>query len=389
MRKLKIGYLITYFYPYKDGMENNCYSSAVEMAKLGHEVHIFTSDRRDNIILKKKYEIHKGIHIHRSKTILRYRHYLDFSPNIVLNVLKANLDILHVHAFGFPLYDLTILIKKFLEPKLKILNTPHGPFMALTSYPFWQKALGNLYAGIEYPINRIYDAVIQVNDRQSSWMIRDGVRKKRIKYVPNTIPKSMFIKVSNKDFVKKYKLKNKIVIGNIGRVMEYKGQHHIIQALPGIIKKYPNVVFFSMGRDKDNWIEYCKKLAKELGVEKHVIFRGEYPDEEKPIALDAVDIFAHPSNWEAFGIVTLEAMARGCPIVSTDTEGSLFLVKKENGFIHKWNDVKQLQKYLLKLIEDKKLRKQMSKTNKEKALTFENSYVAKNYLEPIYRELTK
>ena len=51
MKKLKIGYLLPYFHPFKDGTENNCLYLATEMVKLGHEVHVFTSDRREGVIL--------------------------------------------------------------------------------------------------------------------------------------------------------------------------------------------------------------------------------------------------------------------------------------------------------------------------------------------------
>ncbi|MBT3323904.1 glycosyltransferase family 4 protein [archaeon] len=386
---MRIGYLVTYFYPYGDGMENNCLSSAKEMVKRGHEVHVFTSDRRDGIISKNKEEIYQGIHIHRSKTFFRYGHYLDFSPGVVLDAFKFDLDILHIHAFGFPLYDFVVVLKKLFSRKTVIVNTPHGPFMALKNYPLWQKIFREIYAFFEYSINGMYDAVVQVNDDQKKWMIKAGVKKKRIAFVPNTIPEDAFRKIENKNFIKKYNLKDKIVICNLGRVMKYKGLDQVIRVMPLIVKKYPNVVLISMGRDKDNFTEYCKNLAKKLKVEKNIRFLGEVDEDDKLRGLDSADIFVLPSEWEAFGIVTLEAMARKTAVVSTDTEGSKYLIKSENGILYKWKDLINLRKGLLALIKNDKLRKKMAKNNYEKSLKFKEEIVAVEYLEKLYYKLLR
>ena len=91
-KKLKIGYVLSYFHPFKDGTENNCLYLATEMVKLGHEVHVFTSDRRDGEILKEKEGMINGIHIHRSRTLLRYKYYLELNPEIIGSILKYKED---------------------------------------------------------------------------------------------------------------------------------------------------------------------------------------------------------------------------------------------------------------------------------------------------------
>lgn len=387
MRKLKIGYVLSYFHPFKDGTENNCLYLATEMVKLGHEVHIFTSDRRDGKIIDQKEEIYNGIHIHRSPTRLRYKYYLELNPNIVYKILKyKDLDILHIHSFGFIMYDTAMILKKLLGDKTVIINTPHGPFMSLDSYPWWQKALRNIFTIAEYPINSLYDGVIQVNTEQWKWITKYGIKKENIHFVPDGIPADRFRKINNKDFIKKHNLKGKLVITNLSRVLKYKGQDEIIKALPGIIKKHSNVIFLSMGKDH-GFTEYCQNLAKKLGVEKQVKFLGMVSEEDKLKGLDATDIFVLPSEWEAFGIVTLEAMARKKPAVCTDCEGSLFLVRPENGILYRYNDIEGLKNALLTLIENPRLRKEIGETNYKKAINLTNESIAKNYLEKLYYKL--
>ena len=387
MKKLKIGYLLPYFHPFKDGTENNCLYLATEMVKLGHEVHVFTSDRREGVILDKKYEIYNGIHIHRTRILLRYKYYLELNFGVIKEVLKhKDLDILHVHSFGFIMHDAILMLKKLLRHKTSIINTPHGPFMSLDSYPLWQKVLKNIFTKIEYPINKLYDGLIQVNTEQYLWIIKSGVKNENIHFVPDGIPEDRFRKLDNKEFKKKYNLNDKLVICNLGRVLEYKGQDKIIQALPEIVKKYPNILFLQMGKDH-GWTEHCLKLAKELGVEKNILFLGMVDEDDKLRGLDAADIFVLSSEWEAFGIVTLEAMARKTAVVASDCEGSLFLVKPENGILYKWTDINALKNALLRLIEDKRLRERMAEANYKKATDLTNEKIARNYLEPLYYKL--
>ena len=387
MRKLKIGYLLSYFHPFKDGTENNCLYLATQMVKLGHEVHVFTSDRRDGKIIKEKYENYNGIHIHRSPTWARYQYYLELNPGIIPLVLKhKDLDVLHIHSFGFMMYDMILMLKKLLGHRTVVIDTPHGPFMSLDSYPMWQKAMKNVFTKIEKPINNLYDGVIQVNTTQYPWIMKSGVKRRNIHFVPDGIPEDRFREIDNKDFIKKHGLEGKFVICNLGRVLEYKGQDKVIQALPEIVKKHPNVVFLQMGKDH-GWTEHCLELAKKLDVENHVKFLGMVDEDDKLRGLDVADIFVLPSEWEAFGIVTLEAMARRTAAVASDCEGSLFLVRPENGILHPWEDVDALRDALLKLIEDDDLRNTMAETNYKKAVRLTNENIAKEYLEPLYYKL--
>jgi len=383
-RKLKIGYVLTYFHPFKDGTENNCLYLATEMVKLGHEVHVFTSDRRDGKVIPEKEEVYNGIHIHRSRTWARYKYYLELTPGIIpLIVRYKDLDVLHIHSFGFMMYDVAFVLKKILGHKTKIINTPHGPFMSLDSYPLWQKTLKTVYTTFEYPINRLYDGVIQVNTEQWRWITKFGVRRKNIYFVPDGIPADRFRKIDNAAFVKKHGLEGKFVICNLGRVLKYKGQDEVIRALPAIVAKHPNVVFLSMGKDH-GFMDECGALARTLGVADHVKFLGMVTEDEKLQGLDATDIFVLPSEWEAFGIVTLEAMARGKPAVCTDCEGSTYLVRSDNGLLYHFGDIRGLERALLTLIEKPDLRKKMGETNYHKAVDLTNEAIAQKYLEPLY-----
>ena len=368
---MKIGFLTTYFYPVTGGAENNCFYLARELAKK-HEVHIFTSNKKNGETFPSE-EIKDNIQIHRFNTILRHKYYLALYPSVIKAISKADLDILHVQSLGFVMHDLTVVLKK-LKGKTKLVNTPHGPFMALPSYPLTQKILKKVMTFAEKPFNTLYDAVIQVNPSQYLWMTQLGFKKEKIHFIPNGIPEEIFKLVP-----KKQQWKNKLVISYVGRIQEYKGIDQIIQILP----EFPKMVFIAIGQDAGDK-QRLSILAQKLKVQDRVIFTGRIDEDKKLQILDESEIFIMPSQWEAFGIAMLEAMARSNAIISTTTEGGQFLVTKENGYLYKYGDVKTLAKHL-EALQDTKIRKAMQKANKEKAKQFTWDKIAKQVEELYFR----
>lgn len=378
---MKIGFIANYFYPATGGMEELAFNFAKELARRGHEVHVFTSDRKDGKIFAKE-EIVEGVKFHRSRLWFNYKYYLKFNPGIAFKHLKYDLDVLHFQSIGFIFQDLALILRKIFT-RTKLVDSPLGPFMALDKYPLWQEILRDIYTTLEYSVNKLYDCSIQINPYQYKWMKKYGLRN--IRFIPAGIPSSTFMKIDGKKFADKYNLKNKFVIGYLGRVQEYKGLEQVVRILPELIKKNKNILFIVMGAEIDNEIERLKKIARELNVENNVVFTGMVDEKEKLMGLDAMKIFVFPSEWEAFGIVLVEAMARGCALVSTKTEGGNFLVGEGEGLLYDYKNLEELKKCLLKLIEDDKMRNKMKKNNLAKAKKYEiKSLVDK--LEGIYLE---
>lgn len=328
---MRIGFLLSSFYPFTGGRETITFNQARELAKRGHEVHVFTSLQKG----LKKDEIVEKIHIHRSKTWFKYKYYLEFNPGWVWNAMRLRLDILHVQSFGFVMADKLVLLKK-LFTKTRLVNTPHGPFMALEKYPLWQAVLKKVYTAFEYPVNRLYDAVIQVNPEQWKWMVKTGARKERIHLIPNSIPAEMFASTKHAAFEHKYNLHGKLVISYVGRIQKYKGLDQVISVLPSILKKHGNVVFLAMGKDADDMAR-LKKMAAELKVEKNVVFTGPVTEEEKLQGLDISHIFVFPSEWEAFGICvapdTLINVPNGVKLIKDIAQGEKVLTHN-GGFMN-------------------------------------------------------
>ena len=126
---------------------------------------------------------------------------------------------------------------------------------------------------------------------------------------------------------KELKLDNKRVIVSVGRLVHRKGQDHLIQAMPEILKSVPNAHILMVGQGP--YLSHLKKLVQELNLIDHVSFIGRIQYAQLPQYICAGDIFAMPSRSrffglevEGLGIVYLEASACGLPVIAGSSGGA-------------------------------------------------------------------
>lgn len=127
---------------------------------------------------------------------------------------------------------------------------------------------------------------------------------------------------ANPDLVATYGLGNGPVLMTVARLWSgdiYKGVDVTIRALPAIAQAFPKVKYLVIGRGDDQ--PRLAALAQELGVEDRVVFAGFVPTEKLVDHYRLADAYVMPSQ-EGFGIVYLEAMACGVPVLSGDQDGS-------------------------------------------------------------------
>jgi len=146
----------------------------------------------------------------------------------------------------------------------------------------------------------------------------------------------------------------------LGRHVYYKGFHVLIEALV----KLPRDVCLILGGDGPETVS-LRKLAKELGVAGRVHFTGFIPQEMLPAFYQACELFCLPSvsKAEAFGIVQVEAMACGKPIVSTRLKNGVEFVNNEGktGLTVEPGNASALAEALLKLLNNPLLVEQMGR----------------------------
>jgi glycosyltransferase involved in cell wall biosynthesis len=118
------------------------------------------------------------------------------------------------------------------------------------------------------------------------------------------------------------------LVGMIGHLSPIKGQDVFIRAAASIAAEHENVDFLVVGEDKEqdgrNRAE-IEKLVADLGLADRINLTG-WKDDVRDV-LEMLDIFVCPSRIEPFGLVMVEAMAAGVPVVATQSEGALEIIE--------------------------------------------------------------
>lgn len=152
-----------------------------------------------------------------------------------------------------------------------------------------------------------------------------GIDAERISLLPNTFDELRFtIAGRPEELVKRYRiLPHERVVLTVARLSageRYKGYDRIVRALPSI-QATGAIRFVLVGEGDDR--PRIEQLAREVGVERQVTFAGFVPNEELPDHYRLADVFAMPSTGEGFGIVFLESMGCGTPVVAGNRDGSI------------------------------------------------------------------
>lgn len=149
----------------------------------------------------------------------------------------------------------------------------------------------------------------------------------------------------------------------VGRLESRKGIDVLLKAVPSVLKIYPNVVFDIVGDDtitKQNGKTYKEEFFEEVAdpeLLKRVIFHGRVDEMELRQFYASCDLFVAPSRYESFGLVFLEAMMFGKPVIACNAGGGPEVVTdSQTGFLVDPGDVEGLAKALEKLIRDSDLR---------------------------------
>jgi D-inositol-3-phosphate glycosyltransferase len=187
----------------------------------------------------------------------------------------------------------------------------------------------------------------------------------------------------------------------VGRIEPLKGIDKLIQAISiiqnnGELRCCPHNLVIIGGEPNAKSEEMNAEMARlqdmveDLGIENFVIFLGKQDQQLLPYYYSASEIVVMPSHYESFGMVALEAMACGTPVVASQVAGLAFLVRDgETGFVVPGNDVQMLAKRLVELIKDKDLRNKLGNKSAEYAQLYAWEIISEKMIEVYNQVLEK
>lgn len=354
-----IAHIVCTFPPYNGGMGNVAFEMVKGLQALGHDVRVYTPGYYpDNEIAASEEniphsdEVFEQIdQVHRIAPKLQYGN-AAYLPDILEEL--RDVDIVHLH---YPFYGTAHVIRKWKKryPEKKLVISYHmdpratgwkGLFFQLYS-KYWMPriiAMADVVVAASLDYIEHADAALLYKQQPDKWKeIPFGVDTSRFFYQEKStaICDSLGIDPEKQTL---------LFVGGMDQAHYFKGIPVLLRALALLKRKelLPQVVLVGDGDLRETYM----LQAKGLGMSNEVIFTGRVSDEDLPLVYQAADLFVLPSihQGEAFGMVLLEAMASGVPVVASDLPG-VRTVAKKGGITSVASDPRVLAESILAMLQ--------------------------------------
>lgn len=231
---------------------------------------------------------------------------------------------------------------------------------SVTGIPYWCVAHGVEAWNVNRRLSRLglqkSDLILAVsNYTRQRLLAEQPLKAEQLVILPNTIHSEAMKPGPKPDYLMRrhaLTIRNKIIL-TVARLAEserYKGYDHVLRALPGIRDKIPDVKYVLVGEGGDR--SRIETLIRDLEICDAVILAGGVSARELPDYYNLCNVFAMPSKGEGFGIVYLEALACGKPVLAGNDDGSSEpLQNGQLGVLVEADSVNEIAKELTRVLE--------------------------------------
>jgi len=359
---MRIAFFTDSYIPNVDGVVTSILNHKRELEKRGHEVFVFCPGTRK----QKKENKDPNVYYFTSTTFKPYPDYrLALFPffSAVKKVKKANIDIIHSHGIattGLAAIQCSNKLKipilasfHTLVPEAMHYITKNNQIEGFLKSVAWKYLIWyySHFLKVLIPSNCIKN-ILEKHNIQNLQVHIAGIDEKRFNQL-----------VDGSEIRKRYKLKNNPLILHIGRVAMEKRLEYIINSADNVLNSYPNAKFMIVG--KGPAMEHYKNLVNSKGLSKNFIFTGYIPDKDVPKYYAASDVLVFPSNFDTQGLVVLESLFVGTPVVALEGSApSEFIVNGKTGYL--FSDHFDIhEKIILSIKNKEELSKNAAKTSKK------------------------
>ncbi|MFA6307577.1 MAG: glycosyltransferase family 4 protein [Patescibacteria group bacterium] len=360
---MKIAEVTPVFPPYKSGISNVAYYNAWAFTTLGHDVTVFTTKYKTGIQHSDEYPFE----VQRLNAWFKYGN-AGILPQLFYKLLKY--DIIHLH---YPFFGGAEIIY-FLD-KVKDLNL-------IVTYHMDVFGEGLMSKFFQWHRNYVTPKILDRADKiivtsydyatNSTLKERLAIEPEKFVEVPIGVNHLLFKpRYMNQDIIKQYDLHDKKIIlfvGGLDKAHYFKGINVLIQAIKKLNARDDfRVIIIGEGDLRETY----QTMADSLGLGRKIIFTGFVPDDMLPKFYSVADMLVLPSTdkSEAFGIVSLEAMSSGIPVIASDLPGVRSVVdKKETGLLVKPGNVDNLSDMIEYLLKNPKIAREYGIAGRAKVL---------------------
>jgi phosphatidyl-myo-inositol dimannoside synthase len=262
---------------------------------------------------------------------------------------------------GHPHLAAPAVMMKLLSPGLQTVILSHG-------IEIWKPL--SLFR--RFALRRAGHVLAPSRDTASKLVSVQGIAESKVVLLPWAVDPDFLALASQAD---KLPLLREIPTGRVvltvGRWKaseRYKGVDTLLHAMSTLLRTYPDLHLVAVGDGDD--LPRLENLAAKLEISPQVHFLRGLTKPELVACYARADVFALPSSGEGFGIVFLEAMALGKPVIGGAQGGITDIIESgRNGFLVPPGDAEQLAAVLKRLLNDARLRQGMGSSAKERVLT--------------------
>jgi len=340
------------FFPIRGGVEKVMYELMLGLSEKEINCDMLCTSAEENFTKKIKVNSFSNLFIESTKIKLAST---TISPGVIFRLKKNanNYDIIHIH-HPDPMACLALFLSGY---KGKIVLHWHSDI-------FSQKILLKLYLPLQKWLIKRADIIVGTSPiyvKKSPFLQKF---QNKIDYIPIGINPIMGNSKKIAEIKEKYKKKH--IIFSLGRLVEYKGYEYLIRSAVYLDDSY-HIIIAGKGKLKKS----LEQLITKLNVNNKVSLIGFISDNDAANYFHACDLFVLSSVYktEAFGIVQIEAMSCGKPVISTNISGSgVSWVNKNNvsGIVVEKENPEKLSDAIIKICTDKAFYKKLSNGSKNR-----------------------
>lgn len=323
--------MLTWEYPPRivGGISRVVYDLSHAIAKKGHEVHVITCWETGN----KEVEEVGNVFVHRVQTCgVNTVNFVDWV--LQLNFAMVECATKLVNNIGY--FDAIHAHDWLVAFSAKTIKGAFGIPIVSTIHATEHGRNWGIHNDVQRYINNVEQWFVEESDQiiVNSRYMKDevseifSVEDEKLSVIPNGIDVNKFKDVhKDMQFRRQYALDDEKIVFFVGRIVNEKGIHVLIDSVPKILQVYPKTKFVIVGKGPQ--LDFLRWKVSSLGISEKISFTGYVKDEDLAKLYKCVDIAVFPSLYEPFGIVALEGMVAGLPVVVTDVGGLNDLVEHE------------------------------------------------------------
>jgi glycosyltransferase involved in cell wall biosynthesis len=364
------------FPPALGGVEDHVFHLASRLCEAGVDVEVATTDLLREVPIQRfegpEPQLPFRVTRYRARRLFDAPHGLGiWAPAMVRAALMKHADVVHAHAYGrFPTWAGSLT---------RALN---GASLVVTSHsdPGRPSVAKRLFdETVPFLTLRRADRVIAVTRLEASQLESFGVSRQRIHVIPNAIDLTEF-----RDIPVRRPGSDGVTGLYVGRLdPEQKGLTTLVRACALLPASF-NIRFRLVGEDWGATTQ-LRALASRLGVLNRFQFLGRVSRADLLHEYGNADFLVLPSIFEPFGIVLLEAMAAGVPIVASKVGGIPEVIGEHAGILTGPGDASQLAEAISRLAESPSLRVQLAASGRERVQAFSWDAIFPRILQ-VYRD---